>query len=275
MTERRANIDKYTKRFSDTLGYGIGNVVSYAPTGYKVMGMVVDIDPSIRKIFVDWGGCGAIHQHDPDELQICPLQEKAVLDRMASAKIRRIANGMIGDVRTSDFLTEETSKLLNLQFANELANSAFYNVCASWFENQGFPGFRIYFMKQASGETDHAMKVYAFLVDSGIQVKFPVINDVQLPVSFKEIVKAALIRETETTKNWQIITESAKNGYNAAAIELCQWFMKEQMEEESSLGVLFSKVVKAVDNASLEVIDGILREEEPTPSIKTASFNRR
>lgn len=273
--ERRATVDKYLKNFSDTLGYGVGDLVTYTPLPNRVIGIVRDIDPQIRKIFVDWGGCGSIHQHDPDELQMTIVQEPKVRDRMASSLIRRVANGIVGDVKTSEFLTQELAGLLNKQFANELANSAFYKVCASWFENQGLPGFRIYFMKQANGESDHAMKVYEFLVDSGVQVEFPAMGEVALPSSLKEVVKSALLRETDTTKNWQIITESAKNAHNAAIDELCQWFMKEQMEEESSVGVLYSKVIKAVDNASIEVIDNLLREEEPTPPIKTASFNRR
>lgn len=277
MKERRASLDKYLMKFTETLGYGIGDLVSYAPTGYRVMGIVTDIDPKIQKIYVDWAGCGNIHQHDPDELQITQLQEKKVRDRMANQKIKRIANKIIGDVATTEFLNEETADLLNKQFAAELSNSAFYHVCASWFENNGFPGFRAYFNKQGNDEAGHAMKVYQFLVDAGIQVVFPVIHDIPIPLDLKSIVRMALIKETQTTKNWQIITESAKKGYNVAAIELCQWFMNEQMEEESSLTILLQKVLNAPLNGSLEVIDQALKAEfssSKTASVKTKNCRR-
>lgn len=271
MKERRATIDNYLKKFSDTLGYGIGDLVTYVPNGNRIIGIVVDIDAKIRKIFVDWAGIGNIHQHDPEELQITLLQEKPVRDRMAKAKVARIAAKIIGDVPTTELVDPQTLDLLNKQFANELSNSAFYHVCASWFENQGLPGFRAYFNRQGAGESEHAMKVYKFVVDAGEQVRFPVINDIPIPNDLKSIVRQALIKEVETTKNWQIISESAKAGHNVAVIELCQWFMNEQMEEESSLTILLQKVINAPVAGGIEIIDQVLREENPTFPVKTAS----
>jgi ferritin len=274
--ERRSSIDKYLKKFTETLGFGVGDLVSYAPTGYKVMGIVTNIDPKIRKVFVDWAGCGNIHQHDADELQITQIQDKRVLNRMASQKLNRIAANIVGDVPTTEFLTQETAELLNKQFACELANSAFYRVMASWFENNGYPGFRAYFNRQGDGEAEHAMKVYTFLVDAGIQVQFPTMSDQPIANEFKGLIKQFLTRETETTKNWQIISESAKLGYNVAALELCQWFMKEQMEEESSASILYQKVMALPMTQGIETLDALLRSEDPTfPIVKTANIQRR
>ena len=276
--DRRSSIDSFIKNFEDTLGYGTGDLVTYAPTGYKVMGIVIDIDPKIRKVFVDWAGSGSIHQHDPEDLQIAQLQEKKVRDEMAMRQASRIASkiaGIVGNVSTTEFLTPETEDLLNKQFANELANSAFYRCCASNFEKAGLPGFRAYFLRQGDGEAEHAMKVYTFLVDSGVTVKFPAIQDQPIPEGGAEIVKAALVKETQTTKNWQIISESAQKGHNVAVVELCQFFMKEQMEEESSLSTLLNKVMKVPLSGGLEVIDEMLRTQDPTPPIKVASFERR
>jgi len=263
MVERRSSVDRFLKKFSETLGFGLNDLVSYAPTGHKVIGIVVDIDPKIRKIYVDWGGCGNIHQHDPEELQITMLQEKAVKNKMASVKIKKITAAMVGDISTTDFIDPVTSDLLNKQFAAELSNSAFYRCCASWFGNNGYPGFEAYFLRQGDGEAEHAMKVYTFLAEAGIRVVFPVINDQQIATDLKSIIKQTLVKETETTKNWQIISKSAETGNNVAVTELCQWFMKEQMEEESSITTLYQKVMNLPLSGGLETIDMLLREKDP------------
>ena len=263
MVERRSSVDKFLKKFTDTLGFGIRDLVSYAPTGHKVIGIVVDIDPKIRKIYVDWGGCGNIHQHDPEEIQITMLQEKSVKNRMASSKIKRIAKNIVGELEVTEFIDPVTADLLNKQFAAELANSAFYRCCASWLGNNGFPGFEAYFLRQGDGEASHAMKVYTFLSDAGIRVNFPVLHDQPIATDLKSIVKQALEKETETTKNWQIISEASKAGHNVAVLDLCQWFMKEQMEEEASLTTLYQKVMGVALTGGLETIDLFLREKDP------------
>lgn len=272
---RRGSVDRFIKKFTESLGYGVGDIVSYLPLPGPFIGSVVNIDPKIRKIFVDWGGCGNIHQHDADEIQLVMVQDKKVRNQMKDNAIPRIAASIIGDIQTTEFLSDETADLLNKQFANELSNAALYNVLASWFENNGYPGFRAYFNRQAVGESDHAMRVYKFLVDAGVQVVFPIIGDQQYPNDLKGICRLFLQKEVETTKNWQIITESAKRGYNAAAIELCQWFMKEQMEEESSASILLQKVINEPMTNGIETIDALLRKEDPTFDIKTASMDRR
>lgn len=272
--ERRSSVDRFVKKFTDTLGYGVGDIVSYIPLPCRFVGSVVAIDPKIRKIFVDWGGCGNVHQHDADEIQLIPVQDKIVREQMASGRIARVAASIVGDIQTTEFLSPETADLLNKQFAHELSNAGLYNVLASWFENNGFPGFRAYFNRQAVGETEHAMKVYKFLVDAGVQVVFPVQGQQEYPNDLKGICRLFLQKEVETTKNWQIITESAKRGYNVAAIELCQWFMNEQMEEESSASILLQKVMNEPMSNGIETIDALLREKDPTFDVKVASYRR-
>ena len=273
--ERRSSVDRFVKKFSDTLGFGIGDIVSYIPMPCRFIGSVVGIDSKIRKIFVNWGGGSNVHQHDADEIQLIPVQDKIVRDQMTIGRIARVASSIVGDIQTTEFLSPETGDLLNKQFANELSNAALYNIIASWFENNGYPGFRAYFNRQAVGESEHAMKVYKFIVDAGVQVVFPVQGGQEYPNDLKGICRLFLQKEVETTKNWQIISESAKNGHNVAAIELCQWFMKEQMEEESSASILFQKVINEPMSNGIETIDALLREKDPTSDIKVASYNRR
>jgi ferritin len=79
----------------------------------------------------------------------------------------------------------------------------------------------------------------------------------------KSIVKQTLAKEVETTKNWQIISKSAGTGNNVAVTELCQWFMKEQMEEESSMTTLYQKVMNIPLSGGLETIDMLLRDNDP------------
>ncbi len=260
---RRANIEKYLQKYNDTLAFKVGDIVTYMPSGNTRLGVVMCTEPKIRKIYVDWGPTGKIEQHDSEDLQMAMIQDPQVKKHMKSYRIARIARKVL-DVETTDFLSEDAITLLNLQYANEISNSLFYRACASWLNDEAWPGFERYFNKQADDEADHAQKVFDFLVDSGLTVDFPVIAKRDIGQTPYDIVKSALTAEVETTTNWRVISKIASNGCCSPALDdLCQYFLKEQMEEEQDVGALLQKTVRAIETGNLETLDCLLRKESP------------
>jgi ferritin len=260
---RRASTKKYLQKMNDTIAFKIGDIVTYAPSGHVRMGVVMSVEPKIRKIYVDWGPTGKIEQHDSDELQLAMIQDPAVKKHMKTYRIARIARRIL-DVEATDFLSEDVAKLLNLQYANELSNSVFYRSCASFLNDFAWIGFEKYFIQQANDEAEHAQKVFDFLVDSGCTVDFPEITKRAVPQDPYDIVKMTVTAEVETTTNWRVISKLAKTGCcNPALDELCQWFIKEQMEEEAEVLALLQKTVRAKETGNMETLDCLLRKDNP------------
>jgi ferritin len=261
---RRASIEKYLQKMNDTIAFKVGDIVTYTPSRNTRMGVVMSVEPKIRKIYVDWGPTGKIEQHDTDELQLANIQDSDVKKRMKTFRIARIAKKVL-DVEITDFLTEDVVRLLNLQYANELSNSVFYKSCASFCNDFAYPGFERYFMKQGEDEAAHAQKVFDFLVDSGETIDFPEITKRDIPQTPYDIVKASMSAEVDTTTNWRVISKIAKTGCCSPALdELCQWFLKEQMEEEADVSALLQKTVRCVETGNLEELDFILRTQSPS-----------
>lgn len=261
---RRASIEKYLQKMNDTIAFKVGDIVTYTPSRNTRMGVVMSIEPKIRKIYVDWGPTGKIEQHDTDELQLAVIQDPDVKKRMKTFRMARIAKKVL-DVEITDFLSEDVIKLLNLQYANELSNSVFYKSCASFCNDEAWPGFERYFMKQGNDEAVHAQKVFDFLVDSGETIDFPEIAKRVIPTTPYDIVKASMSAEVDTTTNWRVISKLSATGCCSPALnELCQWFLKEQMEEEADVSTLLQKTVRAIETGNLETLDCLLRKESPS-----------
>jgi len=260
---RRASIEKYLQKMNDTIAFKVGDIVTYAPSRHTRIGIVMAVEPKIRKIYVDWGPTGKIEQHDTDELQLAIIQDPDVKKRMKTYRMARIARKVL-DVEVTDFITEDLLKLLNLQYANELSNYILYRSFASFLNDFAWVGFERYFKDQADGEAEHAQKVFDFLVDSGYTVDFAEITKRVVPQDPYDIVKMATQAEVETTTNWRVISKLAKtSGCNPALEDLCQWFIKEQMEEEAEAIALLQKTVRAKETGNMETLDCMLRKQNP------------
>ncbi len=129
------------------------------------------------------------------------------------------------------------AKDLTKQINNELFASYLYLSMSAWFEDQNWPGFAHWMRLQAQEELDHAMKIYDYLNERGVRV---ILDAVAAPKttwdSPLEAFKDALNHEKQVTQNFQDLTDLAISLKDHASNIFLQWFVTEQVEEESSTG---------------------------------------
>jgi ferritin len=140
-------------------------------------------------------------------------------------------------------LTKKVEEILNLQIEKEDYSSQLYLAMASWAENKGFEGVSNWLYAQAEEERDHMLKLVKYVnerdgvaVIPGIETPPTDFEDVfvmfdkvlahekYISGSINEIVAVCIAENDFTTQSW------------------IQWFVTEQIEEESSVKAIIDKL---------------------------------
>ena len=141
--------------------------------------------------------------------------------------------------------------LLNEQFHRELFAANQYLAISAYFEGKELDGFANFFRVQAQEELSHAMKQfdYLHLVDGSI-----VMEAIPKPqTEFESIVTAfqfSLDSERNVTKAINQLMKAAVDEADFATQTFLQWFVTEQVEEESSVQNILKKVKMIGGNTS-------------------------
>ncbi|MDA7848294.1 ferritin, partial [Sulfurospirillum sp.] len=117
------------------------------------------------------------------------------------------------------------------------ASSNGYNGCARWFNSQ------------YQEEMSHAMKLFKYLEDQGADV---VLSDIKATVitckSIVEAFKQALEHERKMTVWLNDLSDEAVKEKDHATYNLLQWYVTEQVEEESSFSEIIDQMTMVGDN---------------------------
>ena len=124
---------------------------------------------------------------------------------------------------------------INEQINKELFSAYLYLSMVAYFEDNDLPGVAHWLRLQAAEEQEHAMKFFDFLVERGGKVSLGAIE--QPKAEWTSSMNAF----EEVLEHEQFITASINKLYELAVEEkdypsqfLLQWFIEEQVEEESS-----------------------------------------
>jgi len=149
---------------------------------------------------------------------------------------------------------------LNQQIAYEFAASQQYVANAVYYDAQTLPRLAAFFFAQAVEERNHAMMMVQYLLDADAAVTIPgvaapetVFNDIAAPV--------ALALEQERRVSGQIgeLMGVAREENDYLSEQFTQWFLKEQVEEVSSMSSLLDVVRRSAD-APMFIEDYLARE---------------
>jgi ferritin len=158
---------------------------------------------------------------------------------------------------------------LNEQIGNEFAAHQQYLACAIYFDALTMPQMATLFYAQALEERDHAMMMIQYLLDADAQVSIPAIT--RPTNDFSDVVEPVLLaldQEKRVTEQIYALTAIAREENDFASDQFMQWFIKEQVEEVSSMSDLLT-VVKRSSNDIEAIEDYLAREKrasEPDPS---------
>ena len=133
-------------------------------------------------------------------------------------------------------LCPEIISILNLQIANELQSSQIYRGMACWFDNAGWSNASKYYMKSSDEELNHMRKIYSYLFDKNCKAVVPATTIPQQEfVDLRDILIKSLEHEIVITGNWENIAKLACENNDKTTMFFSQWFVNEQIEEESKI----------------------------------------
>ena len=142
--------------------------------------------------------------------------------------------------------TKTFHQALNEHVGREFAAQQQYIAIAVYFDDQTLPQLSAHFYRQAVEERNHAMMMVQYLLDRNQPVT---VTGVDAPkTSFEnavEPVAVALQQEQTVTKQISALMGLARSESDYVAEEFLQWFLKEQLEEESSMSDLLDTVRRA------------------------------
>jgi ferritin len=154
---------------------------------------------------------------------------------------------------------------LNEQIGHEFAASQQYLAIAVYYDDETLPRLASFFYQQALEERNHALMMVQYLLDAGTAAPIPGIDPPQN--GFADVVAPivlALEQERKVSDQINALTAIARQESDYTSEQFMQWFIKEQVEEISSMSDLLKVVERARDNPLLA--EEYLARETPPAS---------
>jgi ferritin len=152
-------------------------------------------------------------------------------------------------------INKKVENALNEQASKELYSSMLYLSMASWAETGGYKGIAEWLYVQAEEEKEHMLRFMRYINDRGGKAVVAAID--QPPGEFKSVKEMF----EHVLKHEQYVSELINN-----IVQLCveekdftthnwiQWFVNEQIEEESSVRDILDKL-KLVGDSGMYLFD--------------------
>jgi len=132
-------------------------------------------------------------------------------------------------------LSKAMLKALNDQINEEMYSSYLYLSMSSWFKAQNFNGFASWLALQSKEEWAHAMKIYDYIY---LQRGTVTLDAIKKPTaSWKsplDVFEAGFKHEQHITSCFGKLMDLAKKEDDHATEIFLQWYVSEQVEEESN-----------------------------------------
>ncbi|MBN2713873.1 MAG: ferritin [Planctomycetes bacterium] len=140
-------------------------------------------------------------------------------------------------------LSENMTKALNEQISFEIYSSYIYLQMAAWFDNKSLSGFANWMKVQAQEELAHSMIFYNYVNERGMMVEFDAIPKPKTEyVKPVDVFKSALAHEHIVTERINYLMGLAIEEKDYATKSRLDWFIDEQVEEESSAHEIIDKL---------------------------------
>ncbi len=154
---------------------------------------------------------------------------------------------------------------LNEQIAHEFGASQQYIANAVYYDSLTLPRLASFFYAQAVEERNHAMMMVNYLLDADAPVTIPGVASPQ--TDFSDIVApVSLALEQERRVSDQIgeLMGVAREEGDFLSEQFVQWFLKEQVEEVSTMSGLFDVIQRSAEMP--HVVEDYLVREHGTES---------
>jgi ferritin len=145
--------------------------------------------------------------------------------------------------------SERFVEALNNQIGREFLAAHQYTAVGAYYDRLTFPRLAKFFYDQADEERGHAMRMVNYLNDTGSELR---LGEVPAPknsfADHVEPIRLALESEKQVTISISRLYEIARETNDYASESFMQWFVDEQVEEESTMDGLLQVAERLRDN---------------------------
>ena len=140
-------------------------------------------------------------------------------------------------------MNANVSKLLNEQINKEFYSAYLYLDFANYYASVGLDGFENWYRVQAQEERDHAMLFYQYMKNNDEKVTLMAIDKPECELTDNMApLKKGLEHEKYVTALINDIYAAAYEVKDFRTMQLLDWFVKEQGEEEKNATDLITKM---------------------------------
>lgn len=159
-------------------------------------------------------------------------------------------------------LSQSMEELLNHQVTKEAEASQIYLSYAIWADDTGYAGIANLLFRHSGEERDHMMKVVQYIQTRGGKAKVTALNaPPEDPKNLHHCFEKIFQHEVDNTNAIYNIVNKAHDEKDWATWNFAQWFVKEQIEEETLVMELIDKLkIAGGDRASNESLLYLDRE---------------
>ncbi len=140
-------------------------------------------------------------------------------------------------------LSKNVEKVLNKQINAEFWSAYLYLSMSSFLDREGLSGFANWLKVQYQEENEHAMKIYEYVLERDGRVLLEPIQEVQHEWGgILELFEAVYEHEQKVTEMINNCVSVAMKEEDHATTSMLQWFVDEQVEEESNCRDILDKL---------------------------------
>jgi ferritin len=140
-------------------------------------------------------------------------------------------------------IKEAVEKAIINQIKNEEHSSRLYLAMASWCQVKGYPGAAAFLYKQTDEERMHQLKFVHYLNDRAGYSKLLALNNPTSEYkSLLDVFEKVMIHEEFITASINDLYEVALDNKDYTTGNFLQWFINEQIEEESTMHSILDKM---------------------------------
>ena len=146
-------------------------------------------------------------------------------------------------------ISKKMNTQLNRQITHEFDASQSYLAMSCQFDQMGLKSLAEHFQKQAAEERTHALKILGYIQEVGGSVTLEELSKPRASYpSVEAAVKASSSQEKKVTGQINALVALAEQEKDYATRSFLDWFVDEQVEEESSMSALLQLVEMAGKN---------------------------
>lgn len=169
-------------------------------------------------------------------------------------------------------LSPKIEKALNEQLNREFFSAYLYLSMSAYCSSLSLDGFANWMRVQYDEEFFHAMKFYSYIIDRGGKVTLESIDKPQTDwKGVIDVFSATLEHERFITSSINELATLSLEDKDHATANFLQWFINEQVEEESTADNILNKLkLIGEDGNGIYMIDKELATRVYTPPTTTA-----